>query len=68
MLFLFRGKHGPLVRIVLGAIMVAVGLLFNGWVILAAVGAVLLIRGVIALVGEQRIRHQESPRGNGRER
>jgi uncharacterized membrane protein HdeD (DUF308 family) len=68
MLFLFRGKHGPLVRIVLGAIMIAVGLLLHGWVILAAVGVVLLIWGVIALLGEQRNRHQGSPRGNGRER
>ncbi|MEV6844163.1 hypothetical protein [Actinoplanes sp. NPDC051411] len=54
MLFLFRGRHGPLVRIILGAIMVAVGLLLHGWVILAAVGAVLLIWGVFGLVSEQR--------------
>ena len=68
MLFLFRGKHGPLVRIILGAVMLAVGLLHHGWLILAAVGAVLLIWGLIGLVSAQRIRHGESLRGDGRER
>jgi uncharacterized membrane protein HdeD (DUF308 family) len=68
MLFLFRGKHGPIVRIVIGAVMLLAGLLLNGWLIVAAVGAVLLVWGVIALVAAQRVRRQESLRGDGRER
>jgi uncharacterized membrane protein HdeD (DUF308 family) len=68
MLFLFRGTHGPLVRTLLGAIMLVVGLLHRGWLILAAIGAVLLIWGVIGIISAQRIRHQETPRGDGRQR
>jgi hypothetical protein len=68
MLFLFRGRHGPLVRTILGAIMLVVGLLHRGWLILAAIGVVLLVWGVIGLIGAQRIRHQETPRGDGRKR
>jgi hypothetical protein len=59
MLFLFRGKNGPLVRTIIGALLLIIGILAHGWLILAAIGAVLLIWGVIGLLGAQRIRHQD---------
>ena len=65
MLFLFRGMHGPLVRTLLGAVMLVVGLLHQGWLIVAAIGVVLLIWGVIGLVSAQRIQHRASRPGSG---
>jgi uncharacterized membrane protein HdeD (DUF308 family) len=64
MLFLFRGKRGPLVRTVLGVIMILVGLLHRGWLIVAAIGVVLLIWGVFGLVSARRV--EEARRGDGR--
>jgi Flp pilus assembly protein TadB len=54
MLFLFRGKNGPLVRVIIGAVLVIVGIILHGWLILAGIGAVLLIWGAIALLSAQR--------------
>jgi hypothetical protein len=68
MLFLLGGQHGPLVRTILGAVMLAVGLLLlKGWLILAAIGAVLLVWGVLGLIGTLRSRQRENARGAGRE-
>jgi hypothetical protein len=66
MLFLFRGKHGPLVRTMLGVVLLVAGLLHKGWLILAAIGTVLVIWGVVGLVSAQRIGHRASRPGNGR--
>jgi uncharacterized membrane protein HdeD (DUF308 family) len=66
MLFLFRGKNGPLVRVIIGAILLVVGTLAHGWLILAAIGAILLIWGAIGLVAAQRIRHQDRLHSQGR--
>ena len=53
MLFLLRGRHGPIVRTLLGLVLLVVGLLHHGWLILTAVGAVLLVWGVLGVVREQ---------------
>ncbi|MFI6074060.1 hypothetical protein ACIA5C_21070 [Actinoplanes sp. NPDC051343] len=63
MLFLFRGRHGPMVRIVLGLVMLVVGLLHHGWLIVAVIGAVLLLWGAAGLISARR----QTPHGNGRQ-
>jgi hypothetical protein len=67
MLFLFRGKHGPLVRTLVGTVLLALGLLLQGWLILIAIGAVLLVWGAAGLAGALRLRHRRSPRVDGRQ-
>lgn len=67
MLFLLRGKHGPLMRTILGAAMLIVGLLLNGWLLLAAVGAVLLVWGVITLITDHVSRSRHVPTDGSRQ-
>jgi uncharacterized membrane protein HdeD (DUF308 family) len=66
MLFLFRGKNGTLVRTVLGAVMLVVGIVVHGWLIVAAIGAVLLVWGVFGLVSGVAHRHQDRLHGQER--
>ena len=47
MLFLFRGHNGPLVRAIVGAVLLVVGIAVHGGAILVGLGAVLLVWGAI---------------------
>jgi hypothetical protein len=59
MLFLFRGHNGPLVRAIVGALLLVVGLAVHGGAILVGIGAVLLIWGGIGALSAQRARSQQ---------
>jgi hypothetical protein len=63
MLFLFGGRYGPVVRAVIGAILLAVGLVLRHGALLAGIGAVLLIWGGIGALSAWRARRQHD--GNG---
>jgi hypothetical protein len=54
MLILFRGHNGPLVRAIVGALLLIVRVSVHGGAILAAVGAVLLVWGGIGALSAQR--------------
>ena len=54
MLFLFRGHNGPLVRAILGVLLLVVGIAVHGGAILAGIGAVLLVWGGIGALNAQR--------------
>lgn len=54
MLFLFRGRNGPLVRAIVGVLFIAIGIVIHGGEIPSAVGAVLLVWGGIGALGAQR--------------
>jgi len=63
MLFLFRGHNGPLVRAIVGALFVVVGIAVHGGAILVGIGAVLLVWGGIGALNAQRARSRQI--GNG---
>jgi hypothetical protein len=60
MLFFFRGPNGPVVRTIVGAILLAIGIVIHGGALLAGVGAVLLIWGAIGALSSYRVRRQEA--------
>jgi hypothetical protein len=64
MLFLFGGRNGPVVRAVIGAILLAVGLIFRHGALLAGIGAVLLIWGGIGALSARRARRQHDANGD----
>ena len=67
MLFLFGGRYGPVVRAVIGAILLAVGLVLRHGALLAGIGAVLLIWGGIGALGafnSRRARRQHDDNGD----
>jgi hypothetical protein len=64
MLFLFRGHNGPLVRAIVGALLLVVGITVHGGAILAGIGAVLLVWGGVGALSARRLSRQ-SYAGNG---
>ena len=66
MLFLFRGHNGPLVRAIVGAVLLAVGIAVHGWAILAGIGAVLLVWGGIGALSAQRVGRRSHASSGGR--
>jgi hypothetical protein len=64
MLFLFGGRYGPVVRAVIGAILLAVGLVLRHGALLAGIGAVLLIWGGIGALSAWRARRQHDGSGD----
>ncbi|MGO9191785.1 MAG: hypothetical protein ACLP8X_25465 [Streptosporangiaceae bacterium] len=62
MLFLFRGHNGPAIRGIAGAILLVIGIVIHGGALLAGVGAVLLIWGVIGALSSYRARRQGQAR------
>ena len=64
MLFFFRGRNGPVVRAVIGAILLAVGLVLRHGALLAGIGAVLLIWGGIGALSAWRARRQHDSNGD----
>jgi hypothetical protein len=66
MLFLFRGRYGPAVRAVAGALLLGAGIAIHGGAILAGIGAVLLVWGAVGAFGSLRTRRQAQTGANGR--
>ena len=66
MLFLFRGHNGPVVRAIVGTLLLVAGIAIHGWAIVAGVGAVLLVWGGIGMLSSQRARRQAQLENNGR--
>ena len=66
MLFLFRGHNGPAVRAVVGALLLAAGIAIHGAAILAGIGAVLLVWGVIGVLSLRRAAHSGHIGSSGR--
>ena len=64
MLFLFRGHNGPVVRAIVGSILLVIGVAVPGAALLAGIGAVLFVWGGIGALSSQRLRRQ-GPIGNG---
>ena len=58
MLFLFRGHNGPLVRAIVGALLIVVGIAVHVGAILVGIGAVLLVWGGIGALNAQRAGRQ----------
>jgi hypothetical protein len=59
MLFLFRGHHGPLVRAIVGAVLIVVGIAVHGGAILVGIGAVALVWGGIGALNARRARSEQ---------
>jgi hypothetical protein len=66
MLFLFKGHSGPLVRAIVGALFLVVGIAVHGWAILAGIGAVLLVWGGIGALSAQRAGRRSHATSDGR--
>ena len=66
MLFLFRGHNGPLVRAIVGALLLVVGVAVHGGAILVGIGAVLLVWGGIGALSAQRAGRQRHVSSGGR--
>lgn len=66
MLFLFRGRNGPVARAVIGVILLAIGVALPHGALLAGIGAVLLVWGGIGALRSQRVRRQEHSGSGGR--
>ena len=66
MLFLFRGHNGPLVRAIVGALLLVVGITVHGGAILAGIGAVLLAWGGIGALSAQRAGRRNHVSSGGR--
>ncbi len=66
MLFLFRGHNGPVVRAIVGALLLAAGIVIHGGAILAGIGAVLLVWGAIGALSSVRARRQGQVGNSGR--
>jgi membrane-bound ClpP family serine protease len=54
MLFLFRGHNGPLVRAIVGAVFLVVGIVVHGGAILVGTGVVLLVWGATGAFSARR--------------
>jgi membrane-bound ClpP family serine protease len=63
MLFLFRGHNAPVVRAVIGAVLLAIGLVLPHGALLAGIGAVLLVWGGIGALSSLRA-HRRGHAGN----
>jgi hypothetical protein len=66
MLFLFKGRHGPVVRAVVGAILLVVGVTVYGGALLAGIGVVLVIWGGIGALSSLRVRRHGHIANGGR--
>jgi membrane-bound ClpP family serine protease len=66
MLFLFRGHNGPVVRAIVGAVLLVIGIAIHGGALLAGIGVVLLVWGGIGAVSTQRVRRQGRVGDGGR--
>ena len=66
MLFLFRGHNTPVVRAILGAVLLVIGIAVHGQALLAGIGAVLLVWGAIGAFSNQRARPQGRMGTSGR--
>jgi hypothetical protein len=58
MLFFFRGHNGPVVRAIVGAVMLVIGIAVHGGALLAGIGVVLLVWGGMGALSSQRGRRQ----------
>jgi thiosulfate reductase cytochrome b subunit len=58
MLFFFRGHHGSAVRALVGAVLLAIGLVVHHGAMFAVLGTVLLVWGLVAMVSAQRNRRE----------
>ena len=65
-MFLFRGHNGPVVRAIVGAILLVVGIAIHGGALFAGIGAVLLVWGGIGALSSQRVRRQGQIGNGGR--
>jgi membrane-bound ClpP family serine protease len=66
MLFLFRGHNGPLVRALVGALLLVTGIAVPGGAFLAGIGAVLLVWGAVGALSARRLSHQSYASSDGR--
>jgi hypothetical protein len=64
MLFFFRGHNGPVLRAMLGAILLVIGIVTHG-ALLDAIGAVMIVWGGIGALSSQRVRRQARIDGGG---
>jgi membrane-bound ClpP family serine protease len=58
MLFLFKGHNGPLLRAIVGAVLVVIGVAIHGAAIMAGIGVVLLVWAAVGAFNSQRGRRQ----------
>jgi len=66
MLFLFRGHNGPLVRAIVGALFLVVGIAVHGGAILVGIGVVLLVWGGVGALSAQRAGRRSHLSSGGR--
>jgi len=66
MLFLFRGHNGPLVRAIVGALFLVVGIAVRGGAILVGIGVVLLVWGGVGALSAQRAGRRSHLSSGGR--
>jgi Flp pilus assembly protein TadB len=66
MIYLLGGGKNPLVRVVVGAVMVAAGIVIHGGAILIALGAVLVAWGGALALKKHRADRQDKADGDGR--
>jgi membrane-bound ClpP family serine protease len=66
MLFLFRGHNGPIIRAIVGALLLVAGIAVHGQPIFAGIGAVLFVWGAFGALSSQRARRHGQAGNNGR--
>ena len=66
MLFLFRGHNGPVVRVIVGVLLLVAGIAVHGGAIFAGIGAVLLVWGAIGALSSERARRHGQVGNSGR--
>jgi hypothetical protein len=66
MIYLLGGGKNPLVRVIVGAVIVVAGIVIHGGAILIALGAVLVVWGAAQALKKHRIDQQDKVDGDGR--
>jgi hypothetical protein len=66
MIYLLGGRKNPLVRVIVGAVIVLVGIVIHGGAILIALGAVLMVWGAALTLKKHRIHQHAEAAGDRR--
>lgn len=66
MIYLLGGRKNPLVRVIVGAVLLLAGIVIHGGAILIALGAVLMVWGAALALKKYRIDQQAQVAGDGR--
>lgn len=58
MIYLLGGRKNPIIRVIVGAVVLLAGIVIHGGAILVALGAVLIVWGAVLTLNKHRIDQQ----------